>query len=235
MRVVVDFLHLLGVNLLVKYRNLKEFFRVCVRYYPRMPFMKTDLSLLKQYFFKTPFQISKEFLLQKKEEEIYVYGETPLTTMERIAIEFYLTSNDTVFELGCGRGRTCFWLASFVGCRVVGIEYIPEFVQKANQVKADHHLSSPEFRLQNMLKADFQGATVLYLYGTCYSEAFIKKLIDKLVRLPKGTKVITVSYALNEFSREPFFETIKKVPCQFTWGQADVYLQILRTSHALLK
>lgn len=225
---VWDWLHLVGVNLLVKYRNAIEFSKVLVRYYPNAKFRKLDLSLLSKYFFKSPFSISKEFLMERGEEDIYVYGETPLTTLDEIAKTCQLSANDTVFELGCGRGRTCFWLSTFVHCKVVGIEYIPDFIDKANAVKKKYALAGVEFRQQDILKADLTGATVIYLYGTCYDQSFIEKLIKRFSKLPAGTKIITVSYTLNDYSPRPLFETVKKIPCSYTWGKADVYLQIIK-------
>ena len=77
-----------------------------------------------------------------------------------------------------------------------------------------------------MINTDFNGATVLYLYGTCLEEDFIKKLINRFKTLPSGTKIVTVSFSLGEFTQEPLFEVMKRFPATFTWGTADVYLQI---------
>ncbi len=43
--------------------------------------------------------------------------------MDVIARECGIQKEDVVFELGCGRGRTCFWLNTFIGCKVVGIGF----------------------------------------------------------------------------------------------------------------
>ena len=97
--------------------------------------MKIDLALLMSYLFQNPYKISKNFLIARHETEIYAYGETPLTSLEKIARSAKLTDRDVVLELGCGRGRTCFWLRSFIGCKVIGVDFIGTFIDKANQVK----------------------------------------------------------------------------------------------------
>ncbi len=223
---VREYLELIWLSIVVKKRNLFEYLKVICRYYGNSAFRKVDMALLARYLFKSPYVISKEFLLKKGEENIYAYGETPLTTLEVIVRECGILSKDMVFELGSGRGRGCFWLNTVIGCGVVGIEYIPNFVNIAQHLVDRYKLKRVEFRLEDILEADYQGATVLYLYGTCYESAFIKKLLKRFAELPQGTKVITVSYPLTDFASKQEYEVMKRFPAQFTWGEADVYLQV---------
>lgn len=221
-----EYTELLWINLGVQFRNFIEFLRVTTHYYGSYSFAKTDLFLLVTYLFQNPFTISKRFLQNRGEANVYAYGETPLTTMEQIAKECHIGRNDVVFELGSGRGRTCFWLQAFIGCKVVGIEYVPEFVERANAIKDKFQIPNLEFREANLLETSYKGASVVYLYGTCLEEPEILKVIERCRALPAGTKIITVSYALNEYTRQPLFEVMKRFPVRFTWGEADVYMQI---------
>lgn len=223
---IVDFFQLIGLNILVRIRNLIEFVYVACSYYSNIQFMKVDLSLLASYLFQNPFAISKRFLMQKGAEDVYAYGETPLTTLDKISQKCRLTKKDVVFELGCGRGRTCFWLNCLIGCKVIGIEQIPVFVEKAEAVRKRFHLDGMEFRQADILESSLNSATVIYLYGTCFEEEFIQALINKIKILPSGTKIITISYSLTEYSSEGIFEVLSRFPGEFTWGTADVYLQI---------
>ncbi|SCA63951.1 hypothetical protein SCG7109_BS_00030 [Chlamydiales bacterium SCGC AG-110-M15] len=115
----------------VRKRNIIEAWHVCRRYYHNRLFLKVDLLYVFAYLFRNPYNISKRFLKNLGAENVYAYGETPLTTMDLIAKEASITKDDTVFELGCGRGLTVFWLHCFIGCRVIGIEWVPKFLQKA--------------------------------------------------------------------------------------------------------
>lgn len=222
----IEFSKLFFLNLWVLKTNFIEYVKVVARYYPNLTFMKVDLALLGHYCLKSPFKISKQFLQKRGEKDVYAYGETPLTTFEYIVKQCGITKADTLFELGSGRGRTCFWLNCFVGSKAVGIEFIPEFVDKANRVKKQFGLTEVEFRSQDMFDTDFSGATVVYLYGTCLEEDSIRKLIAKLEKLPIGTKIITVSYPLTDYTKKSLFEVMRAFPAKFTWGTADVYLHL---------
>jgi hypothetical protein len=221
-----DFFELSWLNFVVLWRNFFEYVRVVLKYYPKFAFAKADFSMILMYFFNNPFSISKRFLMKRGEKEIYTYGETPLTTLDHIAKVCALKASDCVFELGAGRGRGCFWLRYFVGCEVVGIEYVPDFVERAELIRKKLDIQGVEFREADILQADLKGASVIYLYGTCYDQPFIEKLIQRLSQLPSGTKIITVSYPLSDYTPKPLFEVMKRFPAKYTWGTADVYFQI---------
>lgn len=221
-----EFFQLLWINLTVQLFSLVEFIKVAFLYYSNIMFLKIDLSILLTYFFDNPFTISKRFLMKRGEKDVYAYGETPLTTLDHIAAECQISAKDKVYELGCGRGRTCFWLNCFKKCNVVGIEFVPEFVERANRVKNKLHVEGVEFREQDMLETDVSDATVIYLYGTCYEDDFIQKIVEKFSKMPSGTKIITVSYPLTDYTVKPIFEVMKRFQAKFTWGETDVYLQI---------
>ncbi|HEV8052784.1 MAG TPA: methyltransferase domain-containing protein [Parachlamydiaceae bacterium] len=224
---IKEFFTLVWINFVVCIKNVIEFGKVAFCYYGSFSFLKADLALRLSYLFNNPFKISKKFLEKKGAEDIYAYGETPLTSLEIIARECGLNAKDRVYELGCGRGRTCFWLHSFIGCSVVGIEYIPEFVERANSIKDRLSIPNIEFRLADMTTADMPGVSVCYLYGSCLDDKTIKKLADHFSRLPAGTKLITVSYSLTEYSPKGTFEVMKRFTVPYTWGDADVFLQVV--------
>jgi SAM-dependent methyltransferase len=221
---ITECFKLLWVALVVKKRNLIEFIKVVKRYYSNPIFRKADLSLLSLYFFQSPYSISKKYLKKSEAKEIYAYGETPLTTLDQIVKECQIKPEDVVFELGCGRGRTCFWLHAFVGCKVKGIDFVPEFINRADRIKAKYHLANIHFFEREMLAVDYRQATVIYLYGTCLEDEEIQQLITKFKKLPIGAKVITVSYSLVEYQQETIFKLTKQFTAPFTWGEADVYL-----------
>ena len=227
---MLEYLKLFWLNLTVSFRQFVEYLRVIFRYYSNLSFCKIDTYLIFTYLFHSPFRISKRFLRDLGETDIYTYGETPLTTLDQMAQTSQLTSHDTVFELGCGRGRTCFWLNQFIGCKVVGIDYVPVFIERANQIKEKFNLKDIQFREDNMLTTDLTGATVIYLYGTCLEDAFIEDLIQRFSRLPNGTKIITVSYSLLDYAPKGPFTILKSFPARFTWGTTDVYLHVLKSS-----
>ncbi len=223
-----EFITLLYVKIKTIAYNFIDFFKAVFYYYSNFNFFKIDSYLIGSYLSKSPFEISKTFLLEKGKKNIYTYGETPLATIDTISRECGLSKNDTVFELGCGRGRTCFWLHSFIGCNVVGIDHIPQFIDFASAIQKKLNLTQMEFRLGDICTADYTGATCIYLYGTCLEPVEIQRLIEKFSALPAGTQIITVSYPLEEFSSTDRFEVMKRFPASFSWGTGDVYLQVIK-------
>jgi SAM-dependent methyltransferase len=204
-----------------------DFLRTARLFYSDPLFRKVDLALLWSYLGDNPYRASRRFLEKKGEENIYAYGETPLASLQQIARVCHLTSQDTIYELGCGRGRTCFWLGLILKAQVVGIDYVPAFISKAKRVAQKYGLKNPEFRCEDFLKTDLKGCTVVYLNGTCLSDQDIVQLIQKLNRLPKGTKAITVSFPLRDYAGGEPWKMIKSISLPFTWDSAEVYLQEL--------
>lgn len=199
-------------------REQKEVKRL---YYGNKQFKSCDNALSRLYRLSNPYRICRKFLQTLGEKEVDLYGETPLTGLEKIAREASLGPQDHLFELGCGRGRGAFFLAHHIGCHVTGIEWVPEFINKAKKIKSPSHLS---FRCEDMFACDFKGATAIYLYGTCLEDHSIHKLISSFKNLPTGTKFITVSYPLSDYSSQ--FRLIKTFSINYPWGEADVFLQV---------
>lgn len=183
------------------------------QFYSNERFKKLDQALLANYRHISPYLISKKYLVKHRAKEVHVYGETPLTTLEKIASECKISENDVILEMGSGRGRSSLFFAEYLGAKVIAYEMIPEFV--------DWMVPSPkiEMRKEDMFKADFSKATVIYLYGTMLSDEEIELLCQ---RFPKCVKIITVSYPLNAYSG--LYETKHIFSGRFAWGQTEVYL-----------
>ncbi|MDN3506318.1 MAG: class I SAM-dependent methyltransferase [Simkaniaceae bacterium] len=182
-------------------------------FYSHEFFREKDAALLSGYRGQSPYRISKEYLTLKGAKEVHQYGETPLTTMALIAKECDIGAEDTVIEMGAGRGRGALFLAEYVGCRVVAYEQIPAFVEK--MVPS----SKLKMTLQDMFGADFSKATAIYLYGTMLEDPQVVELTGQF---PAGVKIISVSYPLNMYSQD--FKTIKSFQGRFPWGKTEIYL-----------
>lgn len=218
-------LELYKARFFFKWRTFVDFFRTAFRYYDNPLFRRVDLALLCAYSLKNPYQISRRYLEREGASEIYAYGETPLATMEKIAKACAFKEGDRLYELGCGRGRACFWLALYLKLDVIGIDFVPEFIEKAEAIKRHFSLKNPKFRLENFLDTSFEEASFLYLHGTCMEDPEIEALIQKLNALKRGVQVITVSFALNEYPLGKRWKVEKSFSASFSWGDAEVYLQ----------
>jgi SAM-dependent methyltransferase len=215
---------ILLLNIKTTYFRIFEWLRVALRYYPReWGFVWIDLLLAVQYLWKNPHRISKAFLRAQGAKNSYGFGETPLTTLDHIAKKCRILSHDFVYELGCGSGRTCFWLQTFVGCQVVGVDYLPAFIKKANRVKRLSSSNKIHFIQEDMLQVNLRKATVIYLYGTCLEEQVIERLVGHFRQVRPLAKVITVSYSLAEYD-STLFRVSQHFAARFPWGKADIYL-----------
>lgn len=178
------------------------------RYYKSPKFALIDLTFGLISLFSNPYRVCRKFLKKKGAREIYAYGETPYTTYEKIVRECGIGPHDTWMEMGAGRGKGCFWLSQFVGCRVIGIEQIPQFVYFARSIRALFRMNSLEFERGSVEKADVSQSTVIYLYGIWPNRAF-----------EKGTRVITISEPLDGY------KVLKRFWVRFPWGRTTAFYQ----------
>lgn len=218
-----DSVEVLFLAFTMRLYRLIDFFQTIRFYYGHPTFRRVDTQLIFAYLFDNPYTLSRRFLQWKGEKEVYAYGETPLRTLDLIAKRAKFQSSDTVFELGSGRGRSCFWLRCFIGCQVVGIEYIPQFVGTAQRIAAQAQMTGVEFRCEDFLESDFSSATALYLYGSNLSDEVMEKLAKKMSRLPPETKIVTVSSSLTEYAPH-LFKVIDTFEADFLWGKAEVFI-----------
>lgn len=216
-----QFLSLLWTRVVVAKQQLVDFLLTASTYYGNTQFAKIDLRLLLTYRWNNPFQIARQYLEEHGANDLYTYGETPLTTMHLIAERAGIGKEDTVLELGCGRGRSCFWLREWIGCKVVGVEQVPTFVKIANEMKEYFQVDGVDFVEGDYTKVDWGNPTVVYLYASNLSEEEIEVLAQRIRKLPKGTKVISVSYPI------PGIMVMRRFQLPFTWGDADIFVQIV--------
>lgn len=194
-------------------------------FYCNFAFACIDLSLIFLYLFSNPYRVCRKFYERLKGKKIYIYGETPLTTLYKITQNCGIRPQDNVLELGSGRGRTSFFLSQIIGAKVVGIELVSSFIKKTQFLKKLYRLSNPSFLCSDYYNFDFSQVNVIYLYGVHLEDEKILKLTEKLEKLPSGAKVITISYSMSTYAPK-HFKQIKKFPVSFPWGNTFAYLSI---------
>ena len=197
-------------------------------YYKKPAFAVSDLMLWLAYLFINPYRVSKNYLKQRGRDNIYTYGETHITSFAKIMKAANVNARDLVFELGCGRGVSCFWLHDVVGCSVVGIEEIPTFVKISKGINKLLKKKKLEWRQEDILTTDLSGASLIYFYGTGFDGAFLDQFLPKLEGLPTGVRCVTVSYPIHEYHAETTYEVVKELSVPFPWGSALVYVQVKR-------
>lgn len=203
-----------------------EFFSAAARYYPNRRFRQTELQCLLAYLMRSPEAICRRYLRDASDDEVQkIYGETFLTTLEQISDAVGLTEHDVVYDLGCGRGRGVFWFNAIRGCRAIGVDINRYFIIQARRIQRKTEIEGVEFVLGNVLDLDYDDASVIYLYGTAFSDRAIVRLVRRFESLKPGTRVVSVSYPLNAYTRSPMFELEKTLNCAYPWGETEVYIQ----------
>lgn len=206
--------------------DAREFLITVTRYYPNARFRRADLRCLWAYFMRNPDAICHRYLRNFPDDEVQkIYGETFFTTLDAIAKAVELSERDIVYDLGCGRGRGVFWLNAIHGCRAVGVEINPAFVIEARRIQKKAGIDGVEFILANLMDIDYEEATVIYLYGTAFSDEAIVRLVERFKGLKPGTRIVTVSYALTDYMEAPLFELEQRFKGKFLWGYANIYVQ----------
>jgi SAM-dependent methyltransferase len=213
---------LVGLHFRTKLGEFRRQREVREKYYRNRHFRNVDQILLSTYRFSNPYSIVKQHLEERGESDVHCYGETPLSTYDQIAKACNLSETDKFLELGCGRGRGCFFISHFYHCPVMGIDCIPDFIDTAIAIMDGFHMPRLEFRCEDMFTADFRGATCIYLYGTCLKDFQVDQLAKRFAELPKGIRIVTVSYPLSDYV--PSITIEKKLECVYPWGKTEVYI-----------
>lgn len=196
------------------------------RYGNRPRFLLPWLWLKLSYLLDSPYAVCRRYQRRIKAENLYVYGETPLTSLELIAEKSAVTASDHVFELGAGSGFTSLWLQGVIGCRVTAIEQIPLFCWRLHRTIRRMKMTTIDVRCADYCQSSLVGASVIYLYGSNLDDSLITQLAGRLATLPPGVKVITVSYPLQPYLEQPAFVLTDQFAVPFAWGEAEVFIQV---------
>lgn len=179
-------------------------------YYSKPRFALVDILFGVIALFVNPYRTCRKYLEKRGADNVHAYGETPFTTYQRLAEQCGIGPQDIWLEMGAGRGKGCFWLAQFVGCKVIGIEWIPQFVRVANFLKSLFRIQTVQFECNDMEKVDLKGATVIYLYGNWPQ-----------FKIPAGVKIITISEPLEGY------QVLKSFWVRYPWGRTTAFLHKL--------
>ena len=131
---------------------------------PRSPFWRLYKDLEILYHHNNPFTLNSKFWENKSE---IPYGETPYATLDQIAKIGNINHTDTVLDLGSGRGISLFYLHYLTGCRGVGLEANPFFIEQARTLTSKY--SAPVEWILRFIESpmpEMSKFSVVYYYAT---------------------------------------------------------------------
>ena len=123
------------------------------------------------------------------------YLATPEDVVERMLTLAETSSQDVVYDLGCGDGRIPIAAAKKYGAHGVGLDIDPKLIElaKAN-ARAAGVDKLVEFRVQNVLDADISRATVVTLYLLSSSNERLRPMLQQ--QLKPGARVVSHAFSM---------------------------------------
>ena len=122
-----------------------------------------------------------------------IYVPTPQAVVDAMLEMAKVTSQDVVYDLGCGDGRIPITAAQKYGARGIGIDIDPQRIYEANEnAKAAGVTGKVTFLNQDLFTSDFKDATVVTLY---LSPSLNERLIPKLkAELKPGARIVSHAF-----------------------------------------
>ena len=129
------------------------------------------------------------------------YVPTPQDVVERMLSLAAVTSQDVVYDLGCGDGRLVVTAAAKYGARGVGIDIDPERIaeSEANAKKAGVE-KLVTFRVQDALQVDVSPATVVTLYLLSSSNLKLRPQLTRQLR--PGARIVSHAFGMGDWKPE---------------------------------
>ena len=203
------------------------FFHLKTRYDNDRFFKVVDTLLLEMYRKDSPYRLSRNYLKAKGEKQVYVYGETPRYVFEKIFSRWGPFRGEMFVDLGSGTGRALFMGALMFSGRYLGIEQIPQFVEKALQLRRRYSLKGVEFIEGDYKKISLAQGDLFYYFCLCESDEDVRNMCDKFaVECKKKARWITVSFPLSDIDER--FTVKDKIKGIFPWGKSFLYLNALK-------
>jgi hypothetical protein len=124
-----------------------------------------------------------------------------IPTSDNVAIAMLtlakVTSEDYVIDLGSGDGRIVITAARRFGARGLGVEIVPELVEKSRQSAAAANVTARAlFREQDLFKTDLSPASVITLY--LLPEVNLQ-LRPRLLQLHPGTRIVSHDWDMGDW------------------------------------
>jgi hypothetical protein len=137
------------------------------------------------------------------------YVPTPLVVVDKMLELAKAGSDDVLYDLGCGDGRIVITAAKKFGTRGVGIDLDPKRIAECQEGAREAGVENlVEFRLQDVMRADFTRATIVTLYLLPESNALLRPLLES--QLKPGVTVVSHNYSIPGWqSRETGYVTIQ--------------------------
>lgn len=173
---------------------------------------------------------SGKAVIGREADPALTYGECTPEAVEHLMTITGAKPGEVFYDLGSGTGKMVVYAAFLVPLKKsVGVELLPELHDAAKMV-GDRYISEIqpqledmrrdtqlEYQLGDIFDTDLSDADIVVSHCcTCFDDALMQKLSDKLETCKPGTRIVTITRGLSS----PAFESVSVTPVQMGWGQA---------------
>lgn len=130
-----------------------------------------------------------------------IFVATPPLVVEAMLEGAQVSSDDVVYDLGCGDGRIVITAAKTYGARGVGVDIDPERITEARaNAQKEGVTDRVSFRREDLFETDIREATVVTLY---LLTSLNERLRPKLWRdLDVGTRIVSHAFDMGDWKPE---------------------------------
>jgi len=192
-----------------------------------LPWIDVPFWFRYAYFWNSPYDISRKWMKDNgfevhSREHSFTFGSTPLKTWDMFIQRAGIEKGDVVYDIGCGTGLACFFLARRLESRIVGIDYNEEFITRADWVREKINVHNPVFIHSDARTIDFSDADVVYMFSTTFTKELMEGISRRLREtLIYGATVISVSEPLQPSSA---FQVVEECKGEYFFGPCTVYI-----------
>lgn len=219
-------------------RELREFGYLVRHHYFFLPWVDIAFWYRCAYLLRSPHHVARIWMRQNgieihKPNHSFTYGSTPLRTWDLILSRVGITKGTVVFDVGCGTGLGCFFLARRLQSKVVGVEYSEAFMQKAAWLQTKVRGVRPYFVCGDARNIDYRDADVVYLFSTTFTKELYHDLTFRMKEtLIEGALVLSVSEPLPS---DDSFSIIDEFDVPYFFGFCTVFVHRFLGSDVVAK
>ena len=150
-----------------------------------------------------------------------VWVPTPQVLVDKMLDMAKVTPADFVIDLGSGDGRTVITAAKR-GARAMGIEYNPDMVELSKRNAAKEGVpGKATFMKADLFQTDFSKATVITMF---LLPDINLKLRPKILALKPGTRIVSNSFTMDDWSTDETANLEAKDGCSASWCTAHLWI-----------
>ena len=138
---------------------------------------------------------------QQQRVNLAPFVPTPQDVVERMLDLAGVTSNDVVYDLGCGDGRIVITAAKKYGARGVGVDIDPRRIEESNaNARKEGVEDLVEFIQQDAMTVDVSPATVVTLYLLSSSNLKLRPILTRQLRA--GSRIVSHAFSMGDWQAD---------------------------------